>query len=428
MYNILSVDEKRDLLREIIGGASVSKVAKEAGISRTVIYNWLKRYKNIGCRGRKTILMSQVKKGKDHWKRLNKCSEFKIIRAALKNPFYSPFTLATITGISATGVWLVLKRYSLNTQTLRCAYYQKHRMVLIPQISPGDRMSMISGYEAGKRISAICRENKISRTIFYRWLRRFRDSGGDASCLKDQRPRMNKHWKYVNSYKVKKLILNIVPKHPEYSARKISRILIDKDNKPIASMSFIHYALVDLELNTKEKRLLFAASYRTIVSRLFGLLAIILPKLSGYYFTSYRSPPPANYILMYIRFLIVSFSIVLVSAFAIFVFHNVENNDYSLILLKKDEGLISSPILLPTIVREKLSPIPITKKGNIEKNVNKQIVYIVKEGDSLWYISKNIYGEPFLWTEIAKENKLVNPNLIYPGEELVIPVVGDKEL
>ncbi|NME95365.1 LysM peptidoglycan-binding domain-containing protein [Clostridium cochlearium] len=49
--------------------------------------------------------------------------------------------------------------------------------------------------------------------------------------------------------------------------------------------------------------------------------------------------------------------------------------------------------------------------------------YIVKPGDSLWKIAKINLGNGARWREIYNKNKKVigsNPNLIYPGQKLVI--------
>lgn len=44
--------------------------------------------------------------------------------------------------------------------------------------------------------------------------------------------------------------------------------------------------------------------------------------------------------------------------------------------------------------------------------------YTVAKGDNLWNISVRAYGDGFKWPEIARTNKLVNPNLIHPGNVL----------
>ena len=53
-----------------------------------------------------------------------------------------------------------------------------------------------------------------------------------------------------------------------------------------------------------------------------------------------------------------------------------------------------------------------------EENVfQKEIVYYVKKGDTLYSISKR-FGTT--WARIAETNKIKNPNLIYVGQKLII--------
>lgn len=50
--------------------------------------------------------------------------------------------------------------------------------------------------------------------------------------------------------------------------------------------------------------------------------------------------------------------------------------------------------------------------------------YVVKKGDSLWKISVKFYGKGSQYTKIYNANRGIigrNPNLIYPGQKLVIP-------
>ena len=47
--------------------------------------------------------------------------------------------------------------------------------------------------------------------------------------------------------------------------------------------------------------------------------------------------------------------------------------------------------------------------------------YTVVKGDSLWTIAVRAYGDGYKWVEIARENKLVNPNVIHTGNVLTLP-------
>ena len=47
--------------------------------------------------------------------------------------------------------------------------------------------------------------------------------------------------------------------------------------------------------------------------------------------------------------------------------------------------------------------------------------YTVVRGDNLWEIANKVYADPYKWVEIARANKLVNPDLIHAGNVFVIP-------
>jgi nucleoid-associated protein YgaU len=47
--------------------------------------------------------------------------------------------------------------------------------------------------------------------------------------------------------------------------------------------------------------------------------------------------------------------------------------------------------------------------------------YTVVKGDTLWGIALRAYGDGYRWVDIARENKLVNPDLIHQGNVFVLP-------
>ena len=47
--------------------------------------------------------------------------------------------------------------------------------------------------------------------------------------------------------------------------------------------------------------------------------------------------------------------------------------------------------------------------------------HTVSSGDSLYAIAQKYYGDGNRYTEIAAANNITNPNMIYEGQELIIP-------
>lgn len=73
-----------------------------------------------------------------------------------------------------------------------------------------------------------------------------------------------------------------------------------------------------------------------------------------------------------------------------------------------------SPIPSPTLVTAMVpSPAPVTTITGT--------MYTVVKGDTLWNIACRAYGDCYGWTKIAEANKLVNPNLIHPGNIFTLP-------
>jgi chemotaxis signal transduction protein/nucleoid-associated protein YgaU len=47
-------------------------------------------------------------------------------------------------------------------------------------------------------------------------------------------------------------------------------------------------------------------------------------------------------------------------------------------------------------------------------------VYIVVEGDTLWSISERFTGNPYNYPRVAGENRIANPDLIFPGQRILL--------
>ncbi|OGH09871.1 MAG: hypothetical protein A2152_02205 [Candidatus Levybacteria bacterium RBG_16_35_6] len=74
-------------------------------------------------------------------------------------------------------------------------------------------------------------------------------------------------------------------------------------------------------------------------------------------------------------------------------------------------------LTVPNVKPKKIEVI--SKQG--ESEPIKSNTYTVKQGDYLWDIAIRAYGDGYKWTEIAKANKLTNPDLIFSGNSLKIP-------
>ena len=75
-----------------------------------------------------------------------------------------------------------------------------------------------------------------------------------------------------------------------------------------------------------------------------------------------------------------------------------------------------APTGVATAVAKKEEPVPpVNPKSNG--------THVVQSGDTLWAIAKKHYGDGSQYTKIfnANKDKIKNPNLIYPGQQLVIP-------
>ncbi len=60
-------------------------------------------------------------------------------------------------------------------------------------------------------------------------------------------------------------------------------------------------------------------------------------------------------------------------------------------------------------------------KTDITQDSISGATYEIQKGDTLWNIALRAYGDGYRWSEIARENKLSQPNLIHSGNILILP-------
>ena len=57
---------------------------------------------------------------------------------------------------------------------------------------------------------------------------------------------------------------------------------------------------------------------------------------------------------------------------------------------------------------------------------SKKIIHVVVKGDTLWHIAKRYVRDPFKYNELARLSKIKNPDLIYPGNRVIIIIQNNN--
>ena len=104
---------------------------------------------------------------------------------------------------------------------------------------------------------------------------------------------------------------------------------------------------------------------------------------------------------------------------------NIYGSGYNWVDLAKANKLENPSVLYVgtklTVPNVKVKEQTLIKQSAEGRNPVTQTSYKVVKGDYLWDIAVRAYGDGYKWIEIAKANKLVNPNLIHSGNVLKIP-------
>lgn len=88
---------------------------------------------------------------------------------------------------------------------------------------------------------------------------------------------------------------------------------------------------------------------------------------------------------------------------------------------KKVEIVAPTATITPTILPTSTAKTTVTATPAATSVGTSTTTYTVVKGDSLWKIAVKEYGNGQKWVEIARANKLSNPNIIHSGNVLTLP-------
>ncbi|MDX5333506.1 MAG: LysM peptidoglycan-binding domain-containing protein [Gammaproteobacteria bacterium] len=58
------------------------------------------------------------------------------------------------------------------------------------------------------------------------------------------------------------------------------------------------------------------------------------------------------------------------------------------------------------------------------REIRREILHVVRRGDTLWAIAARYLDDPYRYPELARLSDIRNPDLIYPGDEVRILILG----
>ncbi|RJR15324.1 glycosyltransferase [Candidatus Microgenomates bacterium] len=218
-------ERKRIVLRLITKKRSIARISRETGVSRVTLHKWLKRFEETNG------FRNLAKKHKSA----------SILRASVsprkgiisKRPLYP----------------VIIRIRAINDVT-------RHK----------------------KSVSVVCKQLNISKTIYYRWLKKYKTAGlvaTDKDAVGPAIASFNEHaalaaledkqrviTRYAGqaSAETEQMVLAKVAENPELSVHRLVKVVPHVNGKPVISTHGIQNILRRQNLNTLSKRQLYAAT------------------------------------------------------------------------------------------------------------------------------------------------------------------------
>ncbi|TFG38864.1 MAG: glycosyltransferase, partial [Candidatus Aminicenantes bacterium] len=133
----------------------------------------------------------------------------------------------------------------------------------------------------GRSVTSVCRQYEISRTLFYRWLKRYEQASQESSfqALKDRR---SKRVRYSGQLRpqLEKQILAIIERQPQLSSQQLAKLIKERQLGSVSNHG-VQNVLSRLDLNTRQKRERLASS-RSKLTAYFRKQVIALVEKQGW--------------------------------------------------------------------------------------------------------------------------------------------------
>ncbi len=87
---------------------------------------------------------------------------------------------------------------------------------------------------------------------------------------------------------------------------------------------------------------------------------------------------------------------------------------------RKENEKLEGPVVIDRLLSAPLELIELPELETSPATLFETRIYDVKKGDTLWWISHRFTGTGFNYPSIADENRIINPDLIFPDQRIVI--------
>jgi len=98
--------------------------------------------------------------------------------------------------------------------------------------------------------------------------------------------------------------------------------------------------------------------------------------------------------------------------------------------MRRIGDLLKAGIIACVVVWLAWGPLAVSSLAKITMKPTDEPVKVItiEKGDTLWHLAGKYLNDPRKWRVFLKYNEFTNPDLIYPGEKMQVPLKAAKEM